>query len=332
VSAPPVVVLGVWRSGTTLLKEILDHHSRLAIPGESNFLPGLWVRWRARPDVDRILADVDCVPQLREWGVRAADIRTSLPERPSFSDVVRALYQRYADDRGKPRFGDRTPHYMRHLKLLEHAFDCPRYVHIVRDGRDAALSFAGIRARRRPRWIWPRGIVDFACRWREEVAAARGLGATVGPARYLELRYEDLVRSPESIVRDVCAFLDLPFESGMLEFHRRSDLVADANHRRLAEPVSPGGRDWRREMSPADVRSFEAIAGPLLGDLGYERSAPAAAFDRARCLPARAASRARLATAIPVPLFRRSFLWRVRQRQRCRRLNSARTRAGRARS
>ena len=318
-SGPPVIVLGVWRSGTALLKEILDHHSRIAIPGESYFLPALWVRYRAKPDIGSLLEDIDCVPQVREWGVRSRDLRSCLPDRPMFPDVVRALYERYAHSRGKPRFGDRTPHYMHQLELLEHAFSRPRYVHIVRDGRDAALSFAAMRANPRPRWIWPRGIADFACRWRHEVEAARELGAVVGPQRYLELRYEDLIARPEAVVRDVCAFLDLTFEAAMLDYYRDRDLAIDPNHARLVEPVSPGLRNWREQMSLSDVRRFETIAGPLLGDLGYERTAPPSKWDRVRGLFDRVLSRGRIATGLPVPLFRRSFLWPIKQKRQLRR-------------
>jgi hypothetical protein len=318
-SAPPVIVLGVWRSGTTLLKEILDHHTQLAIPVESYFLPALWVRYCAKPDIERLLKDIDCVAQVREWGVRARELRALLPDRPTFPDVVQALYQRYAHGRGKLRFGDRTPHYMRHLELLEHAFSHPQYVHIVRDGRDAALSFAAMRARPRPRWIWPRGIADYACRWRHEVEAARGLGAVVGPQRYLELRYEDLIARPEVVVRDICAFLDLTFEAAMLDYYRDRDLAVDPNHPRLSEPVSPGLRNWRKQMSPSEVRRFETIAGPLLGDLGYERTTLRSKRDRVRSLFDRALSRGRIATGLPVPLFRRSFLWPIKQRRQLRR-------------
>jgi hypothetical protein len=317
-----VIVLGVWRSGTTLIKEIFDHHSQVAIPGESYFLPTLWVRYRAKPDIDRLLADIDCVPQVREWGVRAREVRALLPDRPTFADVVQALYGRYARGRGKPRFGDKTPHYMRHLEVLEIAFSRPRYVHIVRDGRDAALSFAAMRAKPRARWIWPRGIADFACRWRHEVEAARAFGAAVGRERYLELRYEDLVARPEAVVRDVCDFLDLSFEPAMLDYHRDRDLEVDPNHSRLAEPVSPGLRDWRTQMRPVDVARFEAIAGPLLGDLGYDRTALPPRRTRIRCFVSRAVSQGRIATGLPVPLFRRSFLWRPRQKRLLRREES----------
>jgi hypothetical protein len=161
-AAPAVIVLGVSRSGTSLLRHMLDHHPELAKPGESYFIPGLWDRYRRRRDTDALLADLGCVPRLHEWGVRMEDVRRRLPGRAGFADVIHAIYAGYAEARGKRRFGDRTPLYMQHLEVLEQAFPQARYVHIVRDGRDAALSFCAMRYRPRFSWAWPHGLADFA--------------------------------------------------------------------------------------------------------------------------------------------------------------------------
>lgn len=291
VSGAPIMVLGVGRSGTTLLKEMLDHHSEVAIPPESYFLPLLWGRYRLRRNVESLLEDLRYVVQLREWRIGEADVRARLPADPGFPDVIRAIYLAYAESRGKRRFGDKTPYYMRHLDLLEHAFSRPRYVHIVRDGRDAALSFRSM-ARAPARGLeWPRGLTDFAYCWRYEIIGARRLGTEVAAGRYVEVQYEDLVRDPEATLREVCAGVGLSYEPAMLEYHRDFDfdLAAGgyANHPRLAEAPSPAKRNWRERMAPEDVLRFEAVAGDLLTELGYDR-----AFPR---LPARARARARIA-------------------------------------
>jgi hypothetical protein len=324
-SGPPVVVLGVWRSGTTLLKEMLDHHSQLAIPSESYFVPMLWDRFRARQNIGRLLIDLTYLMRLREWGVKVEDVQRRLPLSPGFPDVVRAVYECYAEQRGKNCFGDKTPVYMRHLGLLEYAFSCPRYVHIVRDGRDAALSFDEMPERPRRSWFWPQSHSDFARRWRDEVEDARKLGATVGSSRYLELTYEDLVARPEAKLREICAFLDLRFEPVMLAYHRDFGHAGqDPNHPRLAEPPSAGRRNWRDQMPSAEVERFEAIAGSLLTDLGYERAFPRpSAPARARSLLDRAASHGRSwSVRLPMSLFWRSPAWRWRQSRMLRRVGS----------
>lgn len=313
---PPVVVLGVSRSGTTLLKEMLDRHSQLAVPSESYFIPQLWARHGDRPDPEAILADFGRMARIREWGVTPDDVRRRLPADPSFADAIGAVYRSYADARGKSRYGDKTPSYMQDLDLLDRVFPGAQYVHILRDGRDAALSFLAMRRRPRFNWARPRRLGGFACQWDFEVRSARRFGSTAARGRYLELRYEDLVAEPEARLRDVCAFLGEVFEPQMLEYHRSVDVGPLQDHPRLAEPPTAGLRDWRDQMPPEDVERFEAIAGPLLADLGYALARPApAGAARARAQLERAAFRARLTSwRAALAVVRRSPAWRLRQR------------------
>jgi hypothetical protein len=313
-SGPPVIVLGVSRSGTTLLKEMLDASSTLAIPSESYFIPQLWDRHGSRPGVESILEDLGRLARVREWGVAVDDVRESIPARPSFAEVIGAVYGCYARARGKSRYGDKTPSYMQHLDLLERAFPGAQYVHIVRDGRDAALSFLAMRRRPRFNWSRPRGVAGFACAWRREVAGARSFGRSLRAGRYHELRYEDLVVDPVRRLGEVCAFLRLALEPTMLDYHRGVDPAQLQDHPRLAEPPTPGARRWRQEMRPADIARFEAVAGDLLQELGYERAGRSSGVGRARGRLDRAAFAARAGSwRTSLALVRRSPAWRLRQ-------------------
>ena len=304
------MILGVSRSGTTLLKAMLDAHSQVAIPSESYFIPQLWQRHGARPDRDAFVDDLRRLERIRTWGVDPDEVRRRLDAQPTFADAIQAIYRTYADAKGKPRFGEKTPLYMQHLGVLDRAFPDARYVHIVRDGRDAALSLLAMTRKPRFNLSRPRGLGDFACAWRREVRAAQRFGSA---HPYLELSYEDLVAEPEARLREVCAFLGLEYEPGMLEYHRREDPALYADHPRLAQPPVRDARSWRAEMKPADVELFEAIAGDLLSELGYERAFPHPGH-RARAAAERAAYGARIAAwRVALPLVRKSPVWRFRQ-------------------
>lgn len=306
----PTVVLGVSRSGTTLLKAMLDAHSELAIPSESYFLPQLWDRHGERPDRDAFVEDLTRLERIREWGVDPEDVRARLPERPTFAEAIQSIYRLYAESWNKSRFGDKTPLYMQHLDVLERAFPGARYVHIVRDGRDAAYSLLAMTRKPRFNLSRPRRVGDFAVAWRREIRAAQAFGRT---HPYHEVRYEDLVEHPEARLREISAFLELEYEPAMLEYHRREDPSLYADHPRLAEPPVRDTRAWRREMQPADVELFESIAGDLLAELGYERAYPRPGR-RARALAEQAAYSTRLALwSKALPLVRKSPLWRARQ-------------------
>jgi hypothetical protein len=270
VSSPPVFVLGVRRSGTTLLRVMLDRHSQLAVPDESYFIPQLADRHRGPIDVDTFIDDLRRLRTLREWGVDVETVRPKLRPDQSPGEAIGAVYEAYAETRGKERWGDKTPMYMQRLPLLERLFPTALYVHLIRDGRDCASSFAqmpeGIVTRS---WAHPRDAVGFACQWRSEIAAARRLGRRVGH-RYLELRYEQLVAEPESSLRTVCDHVGLTFEPSMLEYAGSVDVTRQPHQQSITRPPTPGLRDWRRDMGAGDVRAFERVAGDLLAELGYE--------------------------------------------------------------
>ena len=175
-----MVLLGVSRSGTTMLREMLNQHPEIAIPTESYFIPQLWTRHRESPDPDRFANDLGRLARVREWGVTPAEVRERLSAKPSFAEAIQAPYRAYAAARGKRRYGDKTPAYMQHLDVLERAFPGAQYVHLVRDGRDAGLSFVEMRRRPRFNWARPRGLGTFAAQWRREVEAARR-SVGVGP-------------------------------------------------------------------------------------------------------------------------------------------------------
>lgn len=293
---------------------MLDRNSQLAVPDESYFIPQLAARHGGRFEPDEFLDDLGRLPTLREWGVGVEDVRSRLGENMDLGDAIEAVFDAYAARRGKSRWGDKTPLYMQYLGLLERLFPQALYVHLIRDGRDAALSYLAVPAGiMTEAFGHPRDAAGFACQWRTEVEAARKLGRRAGPKRYLEVRYESLVASPDPELQRICDFAGLPYEPAMLEYAGSVDVSDKAHQQSLRRPPTPGLRDWRTEMSDADVIAFERIAGDLLLELGYPVSGsetprltlPA----RARLASYRAKTGAWRATG---RLVQRSPLWRRR--------------------
>jgi hypothetical protein len=313
-AGPPLLVLGVRRSGTTLLRVMLDRSSQLAVPDESYFVPQLAARHRGPLDAGSFVDDLRRIGTLVEWGVDPERVRARLRDGMATGEAIGAIFETYAADRGKERWGDKTPMYMQYLPLLEALFPQALYVHLVRDGRDVARSFLampeGVVTRT---WAHPRSVPDFACEWRTEVEAARQLGARVGSGRYLEVRYEALVAEPERELQAICAFAGLPYEPDLLRHSEGIDVSAKPHQRSLERPLTPGIRDWRKEMAPADAAAFEDVAGELLAALGYELSTgaprPPSARARARLASYRARSWAWRTAGRGV---QRSPLWRRR--------------------
>lgn len=267
-------VVGVPRSGTTLLRAMLDSHPALAVPGESPFLVRLSGRRYARAgrfETERFLADLLAEDRFRRWGLAPGEVRRALlgPPPEGFADAVRRVYGAYATSRGKPRYADKTPGHVRHVGLLSRLFPEARFVHLIRDGRDVALSLGELG------WE-PRGLEAAAALWLRMVRAGRRAGRALGPSRYREVRYEELVADPRGELRSLCGFLDLDFDERMLDYPARAaevlaPLRSPEAHRSLFLPPTRGLRDWRREMTPGNLARFESVAGPLLEELGYAR-------------------------------------------------------------
>jgi hypothetical protein len=277
---PFLFVVGAGRSGTSLLRTVLDGHSHLAVSHEGRFVYPLSRRRRRyeRPsgfDIDAFAADLLADPAVRgNLGLDAAGVQRALAGAPitDYPDAVRRVFADYARRDGKPRYGDKMPAYVLRMPALATMFPEARFVHIVRDGRDVALSAAAFAGR-------PGDPIGLGIDWRRRVAAGRAAGRLLGDGRYHELRYEHLVTDPATTVRSLCRYLDVDFEPDMLRVPERhvrapAKLQANPRHARLAEPIAPSQRSWRTDMERADVERFEAAAGDLLEELGYERGAP----------------------------------------------------------
>lgn len=125
----------------------------------------------------------------------------------------------------------------------------------------------------------PETAEEAAVWWRTRVEVARRAGETLGPDRYIEVRFEDLTAAPAAELARVTDFLGIPWAPQMLRYHHRSPasilehMPEDRQqaHANLRRPPDPKLRDWRREMPAASQLAFETLAGDLLDDPGYER-------------------------------------------------------------
>lgn len=304
-SCVPFFVVGCPRSGTTLLRLMLDSHPHLAIPDESHFIVDLHGRLfspRRSPalTLERVLEH----PRFSRWGLDPEVVRGLAAEaRPSsFSEVMRVVFAAYAGTNGKRRWGDKSPPYLADIPLLAELFPGAQIIHIIRDGREVAASLAA--------HSWgPSTPIAAASFWKGRVRRGRQAGARLPSGRYLEVRLEKLIDHPEQVLRRVCDFLQEPFVPEMLAYHHTATRrvwsgeprdVEHVDHRYLSSPPTPSLRDWRAGLSVAQQRAVEAATQPLLSELGYaagRRDAGAilrVEVDRLRRLPRSIAREARV--------------------------------------
>ncbi|MGH2952033.1 MAG: sulfotransferase family protein, partial [Solirubrobacterales bacterium] len=166
---PAPFVVGVGRSGTTLLRLMLDAHPRLAIPPETHFLPELIAQARQRVPADELVSEIVAARNWDDFGLDAGALRGRVAalDDARAAPVLRAFYSLYAERQGKQRWGDKTPIYVKRMRLISAVLPEARFVHLIRDGRDVALS------RRRRGMGAGKPIADLAERWRRRITLAR---------------------------------------------------------------------------------------------------------------------------------------------------------------
>ncbi len=267
-------ILGAQRSGTTMLRLMLDRHSRIAVPFESFVLIDFFRRLSDYGDLENkenrlcLLKDLLNSKGIGEWNPKVSQDMIDIDQCRTYADLVAAVYTAYARLEGKAIWGDKTPEYTLDFDVLNKLFPRCRFVHLIRDGRDVALSLAKM----------PWGKPDFISAleyWREVVGWARKMGRMLPSGRYIETRYEDLVMQPEASLERICSFLELDFEQSMLDFSPGADCNkmpgrSKQFHKNLCGGLNPQlVHRWQTDLCRADQGLAWGIAGKLLGSLEY---------------------------------------------------------------
>ncbi|MEE9613892.1 MAG: sulfotransferase [Thermodesulfobacteriota bacterium] len=284
---PAPFIVGAPRSGTTLLRLMLDAHPEISIPPETHFIPDLLPLERGRKFFirNRFYKTVVGSRRWKDFHIDPKEFRKALKAIRPFNlpDGLRCFYEIYISRFDKPRWGDKTPAYISYMTDIQEVVPEARFIHIIRDGRDVALSLEGFR------WGTTRGVSVRANQWLRNVGEGR---RQAGSCRhYMEVRYEELVTDTTAVLEKICEFIELPYSPEMENYHasaeKRLDEFGDihrssgrvtakkedrlAIHRLTSSPPDPSRIGaWKKEMSEEDRRSFEAVAGEMLRDLGYE--------------------------------------------------------------
>ncbi len=285
---PFLFACGVPRSGTTVLQRMLNHHPEMAIVNDSHFIP------RALELTNNLLVDqavrgktIPLTPELvhnartyhRFWrmDLTAREFELALNRADTYQQFVSGLYDAFAIKSQKPLAGEKTPDYVRRLSLLHGLFPAAKLIHLVRDGRDVALSLMD--------WATPTkgpGRFPFwkeqptavcALWWKWLVMAARTQQSQLAVNIFLEIRYERLVAHAAATMREVCDFLEVPYHDRLIEYHQgKSKNNPELSTKSAWLAPKAGLRNWRTDMETEQVALFEALAADALAAHGYELS------------------------------------------------------------
>lgn len=272
----PFFVLGAQRSGTTMLRLMLNNHPRLAVPHETVFITQFFRRLQEYGDLTqaqnqrRLLDDIAAHTLVVRGGL-ITDKEAILARGPrSYAELINAIMTCYAEAQGKARWGDKTPYYTPDMDILHAIFPKAKFVQILRDGRDVALS------QRKIEWCSTNSF-RLAQDWTWKTTLCHKVGRVLGPDHYLEIRYEDLVRDPQAVLTQVCGFLGEDYDEQMLHYHETAKNVVPGeslkwHQNSVRAPDASKIFAWKNALPESDRIIFEEIAGDALEYFGYERA------------------------------------------------------------
>ncbi len=273
-----IFIIGAQRSGTTLLRLILNAGSTLAIPEEGTFLMPLL---RKVKDIDTALNNTEIInfleylkgnSQFKLWGLTIDKLTHEFADKKSVAigNLIAELYTEYSVLEGKKNWGDKTPSFFRMIPVLSKLFPDAIFVHIVRDGRDLYLSWKKMDATKSNPAV-------AGLEWSYKVNKVRTSLLNLATERHIEIRYEDLVSDPVNTMVNICDFCSIEYSVNMFNYWKKSDDYIGKHHSDLIfKGISNDSvGKWRKLDKKDDKQNiiyFERVARNTLINSGYELS------------------------------------------------------------
>jgi LPS sulfotransferase NodH len=275
----PVFIGAAPRSGTTLLRLMLNAAPELGIPRETKVLVTAWDERRSFGDLRveanrRRLADrlVESLPSAtsRRLGRPPAELHERIMAAPpTLGSIVGTCLASYADRYNKPRWGDKRPVYSRYLDSVFSMFPDAQFIHVVRDPRAAVASMAQ---------MWYSGRVGPGLElWERSMRAVEPWRARLAPDQFYEFRYEDLIEDPKGVLKRLATFLTVDVDSveAMLRYHAHGDETSPV-HPDVKKPPQKSNVDkWRSALEMPETALIEQVTGEWLDRYDYDRVAAA---------------------------------------------------------
>lgn len=278
----PVFIVGCPRSGTTLLYDFLIRGGSFAnYRAESVAFSVLGPAFGNLSYLGNRRRLIDCWLKSRLFEVSGLDAdkirRLMMSDCRSTGDFLRIQMEQIAFQQGLLRWAEKTPDHSLYISEIERQIPGSLFVHLIRDGRDVALSYSRLGWSRPLPWDQQGGLFTAAMYWKWIVRRARNAGAKLGD-RYLEVRFEDLVRNPRETILNVGGFVGerLNFDH-ILKLERcclKRPNTAFPDEFTCGE-FNPVGR-WQKKLSKDQIYKLEALVGTYLSELGYGLANPSA--------------------------------------------------------
>jgi hypothetical protein len=275
----PIFMIGIQRSGSNLLRLMLNELPEIAAPHPPHILQRMMPLVLRYGDLDRkeafsLLVDdvcrlVESNPVPWEGVVLNRENVAARCRKPNLVAVFGAVYDVMAEAWGAKTWCCKSLANIYYLPEIKDYFTDAKYIYLYRDGRDVATSFSKA-------VVGEKHFYHIAKEWNEAQQLALNFRKEVPAKRFFNLSYEDLTTETEKAVRALCGFLGVGYKPSMLEFYKSGEAKRAASASNLWENVThpvmkQNSRKFLKEAREEDIRIFESVAGGSMDRLGYER-------------------------------------------------------------
>ncbi len=288
----PFFILANPRSGSSLLRIICDSHPNICIPPESGFMEWWYLKYQKwsisdsiNPHtIDVFIRDLLTSKKFETWQfnieVFKNIIRNELPK--NYAELIACVYLSFGKQRGKEVtvWGDKNNYYIHKTEILNKLYPNAKYIHLVRDGRDVAVSYLALKNLKTDSLYAPKlpqTVEAIAEEWHNNNTMLLDFFNSIPKARIFTMTYEELLRDIKGTSQKITSFLGLAFDEEMLRYHEinkeysiEPKATLDWKQKTLEAPDLTNIGKYKKMLSNDALRSFVAIAGPTLKYFQYE--------------------------------------------------------------
>lgn len=270
-------IVGTQRSGTTLLRLILNAHSQITVPREAFFLmPFLKKKYLNRfisGSSLRVFADyISSRPEFKTTYVDGnygeSLLQLSQREKITLRDLLDDMFSSHCRNEGKSIWGNKTPSFFRKIDILFTLFPNAKFIHIVRDGRDMFDSWRKMN----PNNPAINNVAFVAFDWSYKLFKIEKSFKKIPESNRITIRYEDLLNTPEKIIESICSLIGIECEANMVDFYKSSRKYTIPHHSELIfKPLDKSNMyKWKKNLVRREVKIFNLLARYYLKKYNYE--------------------------------------------------------------
>lgn len=278
----PLFVLGNPRSGTSLLRIILNAHPNIVIPPECGFLQWWytkykeWSIWDCNPTkVEEYVKDVLSSKKIEGYSILENDLTNYIlsNEPKNYASLSALVYHFYGRKKDVKLWGDKNNYYINHIPLIKEIYPNAKFVHLIRDGRDVACSYKELSknietgAIYRP--ILSNKVVEIANEWKSNNTL---IANEIRNNSHYIVKYEDIVLNFDKTIKKILDFLKLPWNDSVENYYKLND-EPSSTLKWKAKTLEPLDKEsvgrFLKELTNEEIKAFESVAHSKLNYYGY---------------------------------------------------------------